>query len=188
MLIEKDVSVMKACTRPINSVLGAADCGVQYTVKRNNVPPGPRAGVVELSPVKMTGEPQSQDRQEVSRHQHLPDYTHFCWTRMTRPSPVWRGLLGMLLLLYVPQVDCTKESVPRVKLSYKELLHSGSVVPFVGSSDGMQFETFLLDEERSRLLLGAKDHIYLLDPDNINKNPRKLSWPAPKDRVDMCVL
>uniref|UniRef100_W5K057 Sema domain, immunoglobulin domain (Ig), short basic domain, secreted, (semaphorin) 3D n=1 Tax=Astyanax mexicanus TaxID=7994 RepID=W5K057_ASTMX len=53
------------------------------------------------------------------------------------------------------------------------LLHSGSVVPFVGSSDGMQFQTFLLDEERSRLLLGAKDHIYLLDPDNINKHPRK---------------
>uniref|UniRef100_A0AAR2KBH0 Sema domain-containing protein n=1 Tax=Pygocentrus nattereri TaxID=42514 RepID=A0AAR2KBH0_PYGNA len=73
-------------------------------------------------------------------------------------------------------------------LSFAELLHSGSVVPFVGSSDGMQFETFLLDEERSRLLLGAKDHIYLLDPDNINKHPRKLSWPAPRDRVDMCVL
>lgn len=47
-------------------------------------------------------------------------------------------------------------------------------MPFVGLSEGMQFQTFLLDEEKSRLLLGAKDHIYLLDPDNINKNPRKV--------------
>ncbi|KAL7871057.1 hypothetical protein SRHO_G00085540 [Serrasalmus rhombeus] len=141
-----------------------------------------------LSPMKTTGEPQSQNQQEVYRHQHLPDNKPFYWTRMTHPSPVRRRLLGMLLLLYLSQVHCMKESVPRVKLSYKELLHSGSVVPFVGSSDGMQFETFLLDEERSRLLLGAKDHIYLLDPDNINKHPRKLSWPAPRDRVDMCVL
>uniref|UniRef100_A0AAY5F5C0 Sema domain-containing protein n=1 Tax=Electrophorus electricus TaxID=8005 RepID=A0AAY5F5C0_ELEEL len=74
------------------------------------------------------------------------------------------------------------------RASFAELVHSGSVVPFVGSSVGMHFQTFLLDEERSRLLLGAKDHIYLLDPDNINKHPRKLSWPAPRDRVDMCIL
>lgn len=59
-------------------------------------------------------------------------------------------------------------------VSFAELIHLGSLVPFVGSGEGMQFQTFLLDEEKSRLLLGAKDHIYLLDPDNINKNPRKV--------------
>lgn len=55
-----------------------------------------------------------------------------------------------------------------------ELVRSSSLVPFVGFGEGIQFQTFLLDEEKSRLFLGAKDHIYLLDPDNINKNPRKV--------------
>uniref|UniRef100_A0A8C2Q027 Sema domain, immunoglobulin domain (Ig), short basic domain, secreted, (semaphorin) 3D n=1 Tax=Cyprinus carpio TaxID=7962 RepID=A0A8C2Q027_CYPCA len=73
-------------------------------------------------------------------------------------------------------------------LTSSELIHSRSVVPFVGSSEGQRFQTVLLDEEKSRLLLGAKDHIYLLDPDNINKHPKKLSWPAPRDRVDICIL
>lgn len=60
-------------------------------------------------------------------------------------------------------------------LTSPELIHSRSVVPFVGSSHGQQFQTVLLDEERSRLLLGAKDHIYLLDLDNINKHPKKVN-------------
>ncbi|GAA6101840.1 semaphorin-3D isoform X4 [Tachysurus ichikawai] len=102
-------------------------------------------------------------------------------------SSVWMGVMGMLSLSCLHDVNCTKESVPRVKLGYKELIHSRSLVPFLGSGEGMQFQTFLLDEEKSRLLLGAKDHIYLLDPDNI-KSAKKLSWPAPRDRVDMCIL
>ncbi|TSK38443.1 Semaphorin-3D [Bagarius yarrelli] len=93
--------------------------------------------------------------------------------RMAGLSSVWIRMMGMLAVFCLHDVNCTKESVPRVKLSYKELIHSGSLVPFVGSGEGMQFQTFLLDEEKSRLLLGAKDHIYLLDPDNINKTPRK---------------
>lgn len=60
-------------------------------------------------------------------------------------------------------------------LTSSELIHSRSVVPFVGSSEGQRFQTVLLDEERSRLLLGAKDHIYLLDPDDINKHPKKVN-------------
>uniref|UniRef100_A0A8C2GPG5 Sema domain, immunoglobulin domain (Ig), short basic domain, secreted, (semaphorin) 3D n=1 Tax=Cyprinus carpio TaxID=7962 RepID=A0A8C2GPG5_CYPCA len=61
-------------------------------------------------------------------------------------------------------------------LTFTELIHSRSVVPFVGSSEGQRFQTVLLDEERSRLLLGAKDHIYLMDPDDINKHPKKVKY------------
>lgn len=42
-------------------------------------------------------------------------------------------------------------------------------------SEGQQFQTILLDEERGRLVLGVKDHIYLLDPDNMNKHPKKVN-------------
>uniref|UniRef100_A0A3P8R2L7 Sema domain-containing protein n=1 Tax=Astatotilapia calliptera TaxID=8154 RepID=A0A3P8R2L7_ASTCA len=43
-------------------------------------------------------------------------------------------------------------------------------------------QSLLLDEERGRLLLGARDHIYLLDPDNL------IHWPALKENVEMCKL
>ncbi|TRZ01202.1 hypothetical protein DNTS_026102 [Danionella cerebrum] len=96
--------------------------------------------------------------------------------RMGYFSRVWWASLVVLSFSTLPEVYGMKESIPRVKLGYKELLQSRSVVPFVGSSEGQQILTILLDEERSRLLLGAKDHIFLLDPDNINKHPKKDNW------------
>ncbi|KAI2653414.1 Semaphorin-3D [Labeo rohita] len=116
-----------------------------------------------------TAEDPDKQRQR-SRHQRL---------QMGRLVSVWWSTLVMLFFS-LPEVDCMKESVPRVKLGYKDYCYEGI--------EGQRFQTVLLDEERSRLLLGAKDHIYLLDPDNINKHPKKLSWPASRDRVDMCIL
>lgn len=55
-----------------------------------------------------------------------------------------------------------------------ELLQAGSISLFLGPADGLHSHAVLLDEERGRLLLGAKDHIYLLDPDNLAKGPRKV--------------
>lgn len=55
-----------------------------------------------------------------------------------------------------------------------ELVQAGSVSVFLGPSDGLHSHSLLLDEERGRLLLGAKDHIYLLDPDNQAKASRKV--------------
>ncbi|XP_051580550.1 semaphorin-3D isoform X2 [Myxocyprinus asiaticus] len=132
--------------------------------------------------MKTAEEPDNQR----SRRQNLPQDGMPCWAERV----TMKRFFCVLVMLFVslPKVNCRKESMPRVKLNYKELIQSRSVVPFVGSSEGQQFLTVLLDQERSRLLLGAKDHIYLLDPDNINKLPKKLNWPAPRDRVDMCIL
>lgn len=57
-----------------------------------------------------------------------------------------------------------------------ELLQAGSVSLFLGPSDGLHSHSQLLDEERGRLLLGARDHIYLLDPDNLARAPRKVQY------------
>uniref|UniRef100_A0AAQ4S7S3 Sema domain, immunoglobulin domain (Ig), short basic domain, secreted, (semaphorin) 3D n=1 Tax=Gasterosteus aculeatus aculeatus TaxID=481459 RepID=A0AAQ4S7S3_GASAC len=65
-----------------------------------------------------------------------------------------------------------------------KLLRAGSVSLLMEPSDGLHSHSLLLDEERGRLLLGAKDHIYLFDLDN----PAGIHWPAPRDRVDMCKL
>uniref|UniRef100_A0A3Q2Q7K2 Sema domain, immunoglobulin domain (Ig), short basic domain, secreted, (semaphorin) 3D n=1 Tax=Fundulus heteroclitus TaxID=8078 RepID=A0A3Q2Q7K2_FUNHE len=67
-------------------------------------------------------------------------------------------------------------------------LFAGSTFLFSGPADGLHSHTLLLDEEKGRLLLGAKDHIYLLDPENVAKAPRKIYWPALRDRVEACNL
>ncbi|KAL4659500.1 semaphorin-3D [Arapaima gigas] len=82
------------------------------------------------------------------------------------------GLAGLLLVL-LPLSTCLKNSIARVTLSYSDLLKSGSMAPFLGSAEGLNFQTLLLDEERGRLLLGSRDHIFLLELDDLNRNPRK---------------
>ncbi|XP_033880461.2 semaphorin-3D-like [Acipenser ruthenus] len=103
------------------------------------------------------------------------------------PFQLVHWLFGLLLLIS-PHVDTLKQNIPRLKLSYKELQFSNSCMPFLGSADGLNFQTLLLDEERALLLLGAKDHIFLLGLDDLNKNPRKIHWPASKERFEQCKL
>lgn len=56
-----------------------------------------------------------------------------------------------------------------------DLLLSNTCIPFLGSSEGLDFQTLLLDEERGILLLGAKDHVFLLNLVDLNKNFKKVS-------------
>ncbi|KAM6937697.1 semaphorin-3D [Xenentodon cancila] len=108
--------------------------------------------------------------------------------RTSALSHPWVPLVGLILLATFPFGASIKQSVPRVKLSHRELVQAGSVSLFLGPADGLHSHSLLLDEERGRLLLGAKDHIYLLDPDNLAKGPRKIHWPTPRDRVEVCKL
>uniref|UniRef100_A0A3B3T182 Sema domain-containing protein n=1 Tax=Paramormyrops kingsleyae TaxID=1676925 RepID=A0A3B3T182_9TELE len=98
------------------------------------------------------------------------------------------GLLATLVLVLLPAMASGKDGVPRIKLSYKELLQSGSGVAFQGSAEGMGSQSLLLDEERGRLLLGARDHIFMLELENLNRNIRKVSWPASRERVELCKI
>ncbi|XP_005989090.1 semaphorin-3ab [Latimeria chalumnae] len=92
---------------------------------------------------------------------------------------------GMFLMALV---DCQngKRNVPRLKLSYKEMLDSNNIITFSGLSNSSSYHTFLMDEERSRLLVGAKDHIFSFDLVNINKDILKIDWPASLTRRDEC--
>ncbi|XP_072291830.1 semaphorin-3D [Eucyclogobius newberryi] len=106
--------------------------------------------------------------------------------RRTGLGHVLLMLVGVTEWRVLSAATSFKQSVPRVKLSYKDLVQAGSVSVILGPSDGLHSHTLLLDEERGRLLLGARDHIYLLDPDNPDKAPKKVHWPASGERVDMC--
>uniref|UniRef100_A0AAY4BEG8 Semaphorin-3D n=1 Tax=Denticeps clupeoides TaxID=299321 RepID=A0AAY4BEG8_9TELE len=97
-------------------------------------------------------------------------------------------LLLLVLLVPLPAACGARENLPRVRLTYNDLLQSGSAVWFRGTSESLLSHTLLLDEERGRLVLGARDAVYLLSPDNINTQYKKISWSAPRERVEMCKL
>uniref|UniRef100_A0A8C9PRT5 Semaphorin 3A n=1 Tax=Spermophilus dauricus TaxID=99837 RepID=A0A8C9PRT5_SPEDA len=78
-----------------------------------------------------------------------------------------------------------KNNVPRLKLSYKEMLESNNVITFNGLANSSSYHTFLLDEERSRLYVGAKDHIFSFNLVNI-KDFQKIVWPVSYTRRDEC--
>lgn len=75
--------------------------------------------------------------------------------------------------------------MPRLKLSYKEMLESNNVITFNGLANSSSYHTFLLDEERSRLYVGAKDHIFSFNLVNI-KDFQKIVWPVSYTRRDEC--
>ena len=47
------------------------------------------------------------------------------------------------------------------------MLESNNVITFNGLANSSSYHTFLLDEERSRLYVGAKDHIFSFNLVNI---------------------
>ncbi|CAL8319503.1 unnamed protein product [Gadus morhua 'NCC'] len=137
-----------------------------------------------------TGSPsQEETRGRPGPRRALPGASVRSWTA-SHPRLLFLGLLPLLLLgAPLPSAaSASLQGVPRVTLSHKELVQSGSVSVFMGASGGLHSHTLLLDEEKGRLLLGARDHVYLLDPDNLSRAPRKIVWPASLDRVKMCKL
>ncbi|XP_006896203.1 PREDICTED: semaphorin-3A isoform X2 [Elephantulus edwardii] len=82
--------------------------------------------------------------------------------------------------------ETSKSNVPRLKLSYKEMVESNNLVNFNGLSNSSSYNTFLLDEERSRLYVGAKDHIFSFNLINI-KDFEKIVWPVSYMRRNECM-
>lgn len=101
-------------------------------------------------------------------------------------------LAGIILLLCgvsLPSSEGSqqpKHNVPRLKLSYKEMLESNNLITFNGLANSSSYHTFLLDEEKGRLLVGAKDHIFSFNLLNINKDYLTIAWPATLSRRDEC--
>ncbi|KAK1166911.1 semaphorin-3A-like [Acipenser oxyrinchus oxyrinchus] len=101
-------------------------------------------------------------------------------------------LIGIVLLLSGVSLPASvhsqqgRSNVPRLKLSYKEMLDSNNLITFNGLANSSSYHTFLLDEENGRLLVGAKDHIFSFNLIDINKDYQKIVWPASPTRRDEC--
>ncbi|TMS16599.1 Semaphorin-3B [Larimichthys crocea] len=79
----------------------------------------------------------------------------------------------------------SSSSSPRMKLSYKELQQFHGVRRF-DLERSCCFSALLLDEERGRLFVGAKNFLLSLSLDNIAKQEHKIYWPAPVDWREEC--
>ncbi|NXC57394.1 SEM3D protein, partial [Aleadryas rufinucha] len=69
-----------------------------------------------------------------------------------------------------------------------DLLKSNSSRLLLASGDGMDFQALLVDENRAWLMVGAKNHIFLLHLDHPSREPEKIFWPAPREQVEHCQL
>ncbi|NWR84238.1 SEM3D protein, partial [Furnarius figulus] len=69
-----------------------------------------------------------------------------------------------------------------------DLLKSNSSRLLLASGNGMDFQALLVDEDRAWLMVGAKNHIFLLHLDHPSREPEKIFWPAPREQVEHCQL
>lgn len=56
------------------------------------------------------------------------------------------------------------------------MLESNNLLTFNGMSNSSSYHTFLLDEERGRLFVGAKDHILSFDLTDISLNNQLVNF------------
>uniref|UniRef100_A0A8C6PMX1 Sema domain, immunoglobulin domain (Ig), short basic domain, secreted, (semaphorin) 3Ab n=1 Tax=Nothobranchius furzeri TaxID=105023 RepID=A0A8C6PMX1_NOTFU len=68
--------------------------------------------------------------------------------------------------------------------SFAEMLESNNLITFEGLANSSAYHTFMLDEEKGRLLVGAKDHIFSFNLLNISKD--QIAWTASSTRRDEC--
>ncbi|XP_078454904.1 semaphorin-3D-like [Lampetra planeri] len=105
------------------------------------------------------------------------------------PTTTTIVVVTLLVCLQFPAPgDTWRQTLPRLKLSYRELLLSNSSALFLGSHESSDFQTLLLDEERGRLLVGAKNAVFLLNLDDLNHQPRKMVWNPNRDQMKRCLL
>ncbi|KFQ39062.1 Semaphorin-3D, partial [Mesitornis unicolor] len=69
-----------------------------------------------------------------------------------------------------------------------DLLKSNSSRLLLASGDALDFQTLLVDEDRAWLMVGAKNHVFLLHLDHPSREPEKIFWPAPREQVEHCQL
>uniref|UniRef100_A0A667ZTN2 Sema domain, immunoglobulin domain (Ig), short basic domain, secreted, (semaphorin) 3Aa n=1 Tax=Myripristis murdjan TaxID=586833 RepID=A0A667ZTN2_9TELE len=81
-------------------------------------------------------------------------------------------------------------AIKRLNLSTSSLitpvLCNTNLITFNGLANSSSYDTFLLDEERGRLLVGAEDHIFSFDLVNINRDHKQIAWPATPSKRDEC--
>ncbi|CAL8400789.1 unnamed protein product [Arctogadus glacialis] len=83
--------------------------------------------------------------------------------------------------MLIKSLDRTREHYSHKN---NDLRNSSAVFWEGGVSGG--YQALLLDEDRGWLLVGGKDHIYLLRSDSLDLPTRTIYWPASPEHVEDC--
>ncbi|XP_057887749.1 semaphorin-3G [Melospiza georgiana] len=78
-------------------------------------------------------------------------------------------------------------SLPRLRLSYRELLASNRSVLFFGHRGSLGLRCLYLDEYRDRLFLGGKDVLYSLLLDGATAGAKEIYWPPRPGQTEECL-
>lgn len=73
-------------------------------------------------------------------------------------------------------------------ISFAEMLESNNLVTFDGLANSSSYHTFLLDEEKGRLVVGAKDHIFSFNLINISRDYAQVKPMSEFQSVCLMVL
>nr|XP_012626975.1 semaphorin-3G isoform X2 [Microcebus murinus] len=77
--------------------------------------------------------------------------------------------------------------VPRLRLSYRDLLSANRSAVFLGPRGSLDLQAMYLDEYRDRLFLGGLDTLYSLRLDQAWPDPREVLWPPQPGQREACV-
>ncbi|XP_078731217.1 semaphorin-3E-like isoform X1 [Lampetra fluviatilis] len=82
-----------------------------------------------------------------------------------------------------------ESALPRVRMSYKDLLESNRSSTFYGSrGGGAAVHSMLLDEYHERLFIGSRDLVYSLSLDAVHQDAREIRWAAPSFQKELCLM
>ncbi|XP_060786856.1 semaphorin-3B [Neoarius graeffei] len=98
---------------------------------------------------------------------------------------VMLGLISVSSSFGGSATSTSSSSSPRMKFTYKELQQFNGVKRFE-LDRSCCFGSLLLDEERGRLFVGARNYLLSLSLDNIAKQEQKIYWPAPVEWREEC--
>ncbi|XP_063113278.1 semaphorin-3G isoform X2 [Cavia porcellus] len=96
-------------------------------------------------------------------------------------------LVGALLLREGSPSPVPSASVPRLRLSYRDLLSANRSSIFLGPRGSLDLQAMYLDEYRDRLFLGGRNALYSLRLDQAWPDPREVLWPPQPGQREECI-
>ncbi|XP_035238964.1 sema domain, immunoglobulin domain (Ig), short basic domain, secreted, (semaphorin) 3bl isoform X1 [Anguilla anguilla] len=105
---------------------------------------------------------------------------------MKELSPISKNMI--LFALLAMTASASKMNVPRLRLSYKDLLATNRSSIFSGHHGLLSLTSVFLDEYHDRLFLGGKDVLYSLRLDHTHSDSKEIYWPPLPGNREECVL
>ncbi|XP_014863528.1 PREDICTED: semaphorin-3G [Poecilia mexicana] len=93
----------------------------------------------------------------------------------------------VVVALLVTSICATKINVPRLRLSYKDLLSTNRSSIFSGHDGQLSLSAVLLDEYRDRLFLGGKDVLYSVMLSPVSSESKEIYWPPLPGKREDCI-